>query len=59
MTTQQTLPLTTFYSGWASFQKNLVKVIAPLTPEQLALRAAPHHWSIGMLAQHIIANRVW
>ncbi len=55
----QALPLTTFYSGWHSFQRNLIKVIAPLTPEQLALRAAPHHWSIGMVAQHIIANRVW
>jgi len=55
----QALPLTTFYSGWHSFQRNLIKVIAPLTPEQLALRATPHHWTIGMVAQHIIANRVW
>ncbi|HZO74914.1 MAG TPA: DinB family protein [Ktedonobacteraceae bacterium] len=59
MATEQALSLITFYAGWAGFQSNLVKVIAPLTPEQLALRAAPHHWSIGMVAQHIIANRVW
>lgn len=57
--TEQTLSLTTFYSGWKGFQQNLIKIIAPLSPEQLALRAAPHHWSIGIIAQHIIANRVW
>ncbi len=59
MATEQALSLTTFYSGWGGFQQNLVKVIAPLTTEQLALRAAPHHWSIGMVVQHIVANRVW
>jgi len=55
----QDLSLTTFYKGWGNFQQNLVKIIAPLSPEQLALRTAPHHWTIGMVAQHIIANRVW
>jgi uncharacterized damage-inducible protein DinB len=59
MVTEQGLSLTTFYAGWSGFQRNLVKVIAPLTPEQPALHAAPHHWSIGMIAQHIVANRVW
>ena len=57
--TEQTFPLTTFYAGWAGFQHNLVKVIAPLSPEQLALPTAPHHWSVGMVVQHILANRVW
>ena len=57
--TEQILSLTTFYSGWNGFQQNLIKIIAPLSPEQLALRAAPNHWTIGMVAQHIIANRVW
>jgi len=59
MTTTQDLSLTTFYKGWDRFQHNLVKIIAPLSREQLALRAASHHWTIGMVAQHIIANRVW
>ena len=57
--TEQTLSLTPFYSGWSGFQQNLVRIIAPLTPEQLALPVAPHHWSIGMVAQHIVGNRVW
>lgn len=56
---QQTLSLTKFYKGWGAYQRNLVEIIAPLSPEQLALRAAPRHWSIGMLAQHIVGNRVW
>ncbi len=56
---EQTFPLNKFYKGWDGFQQNLVKVIAPLSPEQLALPTAPHHWSIGMGVQHILANRVF
>jgi uncharacterized damage-inducible protein DinB len=59
MATEQAISLTTFYAGWEGVQRNLVKIIAPLTPEQLALRAVPHQWSIGMVAQHIVGNRVW
>ena len=57
--TDQTLPLTTFYGGWTGFRQSLAQIVAPLTPAQLALPAAAHHWSIGMLIQHIAANRVW
>lgn len=56
---EQARPLTDFYSGWAGYQKNLAKIIAPLTPEQLALPTSSHHWTVGMVAQHIIGNRVW
>jgi uncharacterized damage-inducible protein DinB len=55
----QALSLYTFYSGWEAFQRNLVAMIAPLSREQLALPASSHHWTIGMVAQHIVANRVW
>ena len=55
----ETQPLITFYQGWATYQKNLAKIIAPLSPEQLAAPTAPNHWTVGMVAQHIIANRVW
>ena len=55
----ETLSLATFYKGWTSFQQNMVAMIAPLSREQLALPAAPHHWTIGMIAQHIVGNRVW
>lgn len=57
--TEQSLPLITFYKGWETYQCGLVEVIAPLSSEQLALPAASHQWTIGMLAQHIVANRVW
>jgi len=57
--TEHTLPLITFYQGWETYQQSLVETIAPLSSEQLALRAASHQWTIGMLAQHMIGNRVW
>src|SRR6185437_13198124 len=57
--TQQSLPLMTFYSGWETYQQSLVEMIAPLSAEQLAFPAASHQWTIGMLAQHMVANRVW
>ncbi len=56
---QQHLPLVTFYKGWDVYQQHLVTAIAPLPPDQLALRAAPHLWSIGMITAHIVATRVW
>jgi uncharacterized damage-inducible protein DinB len=57
--TEQILSLMTFYKGWETYQRNLIKTIAPLSAEQLALPAASHQWTIGMVAQHIVANRVW
>ena len=33
--------LATCYAGWDRYQDLLVATVAPLTPEQLALRAAP------------------
>ncbi|MDQ6662011.1 MAG: DinB family protein [Chloroflexota bacterium] len=57
--TEQPLPLITFYKGWETYQHSLVEIIAPLSSQQLALRAASHQWTIGMVAQHMVANRVW
>jgi uncharacterized damage-inducible protein DinB len=48
-----------FYAGWGRYQQRLVAAIAPLTGEQLALRTTPQHWSVGMYATHIVANRAW
>jgi hypothetical protein len=39
--TEQALPLTTFYTGWAVYQQNLVTMIAPLSPEQPFLPLLP------------------
>ncbi len=57
--TEHPLPLITFYKGWETYQHSLVETIAPLSSEQLALPASSHHWTIGMVIQHIVANRVW
>lgn len=57
--TESTFPLTDVYHGWERFQRDLVKAIAPLSPEQLALPVASNHWPIGILVQHIINDRIW
>ncbi len=51
--------LMTFYKGWAGYQRSLVRMLAQLSPEQLAMPASAEHWTIGMVAQHVVANRVW
>lgn len=51
--------LTVFYQGWENYQQLLAGAVAPLTPEQLALRPSPTHWPIGQLVAHIIAARIW
>jgi uncharacterized damage-inducible protein DinB len=56
MTEEQTT-LATFYKGWEEYQGHLIKAIAPLSSEQLALRAAPNLRSIGELAVHIVRTR--
>ncbi len=50
--------LTTFYTSWQAYQDRLQAAVAPLTAEQLALRAAPGLRSIGENVAHIIGCRV-
>ena len=38
--------LTTFYASWKEYQDHIKSALAPLTAEQLELRAAPHLRSI-------------
>lgn len=57
--TEHQLSLAPFYAGWDVYQQHLVAAIAPLTSEQLALRSSPQNWSVGMIATHIVATRVW
>lgn len=49
--------LTTFYTSWQAYQDHIKTALAPLTAEQLELRAAPHLRSIGENALHIIGCR--
>jgi uncharacterized damage-inducible protein DinB len=51
--------LATFYKGWDVYQEHLVRAVAPLSAEQLAIHPAPHLRSIGVLVAHIISARVW
>jgi uncharacterized damage-inducible protein DinB len=43
--------------GWQTYQDRLSSALSPLTPEQLALRAAPQLRSVEELARHIIGVR--
>ena len=58
MSTDQS-PLTEFYQGWDVYQGYLIRAVAPLTREQLALRSAPGLRSIGEIALHIIGCRAY
>ena len=49
--------LTTFYESWKEYQERHKESLAPLTAEQLTLRAAPSLRSIGENAAHIIGCR--
>ncbi|HEY8601698.1 MAG TPA: DinB family protein [Thermomicrobiales bacterium] len=50
--------LTAFYQGWPEHQRLMVKMIAPLTPEQLALRDSTGQRPIWLLTAHIISARI-
>ena len=51
--------LSGFLKEWLIYQDHLVAALAPLSATQLALGAAPRLRTIGVLAAHIIAARVW
>ena len=42
-----------FYDRWPQYERRLVDSLRDLTPEQLALRAAPEHWPIWAIAGHV------
>jgi uncharacterized damage-inducible protein DinB len=50
--------LTLFYEGWDNYQGLLVDAIAPLSPEQLALQAAPTLRPVWLIAAHILGTRI-
>ena len=45
------------YTGWLTFQDQLIGAISPLSDEQLTLRAASHLRSVGEMSTHIIGAR--
>ena len=50
--------LDTIYENWKLYQDHLEEAIAPLTAEQLELRAAPGLRSIGENVAHIMGARI-
>ncbi|HEX8035968.1 MAG TPA: DinB family protein [Ktedonobacterales bacterium] len=55
--TAQPFSLAQCYKGWDQYQQQLIAAIAPLSPEQLTLRAAPHLRPIAPQVAHMIATR--
>jgi len=55
--TEAQSPLSTIYGGWQTYQTLLTTALAPLSTDQLALRAAPTLRSIGEMATHMIGAR--
>jgi uncharacterized damage-inducible protein DinB len=51
------LSLAPFYEGWEAFNRQLVTAVAPLRPDQLALRLAPGQRTIAELVGHIVSAR--
>ncbi len=54
---EENFTLATFYAQWKGYQDHIKESLAPLTAEQLALRAAPDLRSVGENAAHIIGCR--
>jgi uncharacterized damage-inducible protein DinB len=57
--TEQAFSLATLHNYWENYQQRLIATITPLSPEQLALPVASHHWPIGELLGHMIGARFW
>jgi uncharacterized damage-inducible protein DinB len=49
--------LDVIYENWADYNEKLKECILPLTNEQLLLQPAPHMWSLGQIAQHVVSVR--
>ena len=59
--TEATDALLRFYRGWGRYQQqSACDAYRPaLAWRTSRCPSAVHHWSIGLVAQHIVANRVW
>ena len=54
---EESFTLKTIFESWKHYQEHIASAIAPLTDEQMTLRAAPGMRSIGELAAHIAGCR--
>jgi uncharacterized damage-inducible protein DinB len=49
--------MSTIYSGWQTHHSRIIAALAPLSADQLALRAAPTQRTIEEIASHVIGAR--
>lgn len=56
-TINETITLKQTYAGWDVYANYLVEAVAPLTPEQLQMRAAPNLRNVYEIVTHIIGAR--
>ena len=54
---EESFVLTTIFDSWKQYQERIATAIAPLTAEQMTLRAAQNMRTIGGLASHIVSCR--
>src|SRR5262249_62227534 len=59
MRMEDAFALTTFYAAWKEYQDRMRAALAPLTAQQVRLRAAPSLRSIGEIALHIVGCRMY
>jgi uncharacterized damage-inducible protein DinB len=48
-----------FYDQWPQYNRRLLEVVAPMTPEQLAIRSAPDRMPIWAIVGHSAMVRVY
>lgn len=53
------LSVASFYEGWRLFNDELIKALAPLSAEQLALPVGSPTWPIWASASHLAGTRVF
>ena len=56
--TEGSISLSKIFDGWDGLQTSILHAVQPLTPEQLAWRAAPNLRSVGEVVSHIALGRV-
>jgi uncharacterized damage-inducible protein DinB len=48
-----------FYDRWPQYNRRLREVVAPMTPEQLAIRPSQDRWPIWATVGHTVSARVY
>jgi uncharacterized damage-inducible protein DinB len=52
-------PIAPFYEGWQLYNERIVEVVAEMSEEQLAIRAAPDRYPVWAVVAHTAGARVY